>query len=87
MSVAHTVLYSTINTVGRSVASIYDLGSIFTLVLHALINIYCLASCISAIDLPTVVYVLHTIGECATDEHLPENASHNDTTLPKSLYC
>ena len=35
---ALTIVYSIYNTVGRSIASIYDLGSIFTSALHASVN-------------------------------------------------
>ena len=55
---ALSVLYSIDSTVDRSIASISDLGSIFTSVLRALV-ICRLGSDISAIDLPTVLYILH----------------------------
>ena len=35
---ALTIVYSIYNTVGRSIASIYDLGGRFTLALRALVN-------------------------------------------------
>ena len=46
--------------VGRSIASISDLGGIFTSALRATVNMM-LQSNISAIDLPTVLYVLHSM--------------------------
>ena len=44
---ALTIVYSMYNLVGQSIPSIYDLGGIFTY----------LESYISAMDLPTVLYV------------------------------
>ena len=52
-----SVLYSIYSTVGRSIASIFNLESIFTSV-QAPREICHLGSDISAIDLPTVLYIL-----------------------------
>ena len=56
---ALTIRYITYSTVGWSIASISDLGSTVTLALCASVNMVP-RSDKSAIDLPTVLYVLHT---------------------------
>ena len=48
-----TIVYSIDNTVGESIASMYNLSSIFTSALCASVNMV-LRSYISAMDLPTV---------------------------------
>ena len=56
---ARTIVY-TKNTVGRSIASIYDLGSIFTSALCALANMWPQnIYCISAIDFTTYVCITY----------------------------
>ena len=40
---------------------------------------------ISAMDLPTILYILHNAGNMQQMNLLPENASQNDAILPKSL--
>ena len=55
---ALTRLYIIYSTVGRSIASIFDLGGIFTSVLHASVN---MAPQVGYIGYgpPTVLYVIH----------------------------
>ena len=57
---ALTIRYITYSTVGRSIASISDLGGIFTSVLHSSVNMVPQSN-ISAIDPPTVLYIIHTV--------------------------
>ena len=55
------------STVGRSIASIYDLGGIFTLALCAPVN---MSSWVVYIGYGPTYRIIYTIyyGECATDE-------------------
>ena len=52
------IRYIIYSTVGRSIASISDLGGIFTSAVRALANMVP-RSYISAMDLPTVLYIIH----------------------------
>ena len=57
---ALTIVYTKNNTVGWSIASIYDLGSIFTSALCALANMWPQnIYCISAIDFTTHVCITY----------------------------
>ena len=58
---ALTIRYSIYSVVGRSIASISDLGAIITLSLHASVDMAPQVRYISATDLPTIRYVLHII--------------------------
>ena len=57
---ALTIRYITYSTVGRSIASISDLGGIFPSALCTSVNM-APRSDISAIDLPTVLYIIHIV--------------------------
>ena len=60
---ALAIQYITYSTVGQSIASISDLGSIFPSALRASVNM-APRSDISAIDLPTVLYIIHNEIHC-----------------------
>ena len=55
-----TIRYITYSTVGRSIASISNLGGIFSSALRASANMAPWSN-ISAIDLPTVLYIIHMV--------------------------
>ena len=57
---ALTIRYITYSTVGQSIASISDLSGIFPSALCTSVNM-APRSDISAIDLPTVLYIIHIV--------------------------